>query len=60
MERRKVILDLDGGLDGCLALALALRSPEIELLAVTVVAGAVPRTCECVCCPSLRMLASLR
>ncbi|MFW6149991.1 MAG: nucleoside hydrolase [Chloroflexota bacterium] len=35
----KVILDMDPGLDDALALMLALRSPEIDLLAVTTVAG---------------------
>lgn len=35
----KIIMDMDPGLDDALALMLALRSPEIELLAVTTVAG---------------------
>lgn len=38
----EVILDMDPGIDDALALMLALRSPEIELLAVTTVAGNAP------------------
>ncbi len=45
----KLIIDCDPGngvagadVDDALALALALRSPEIDLLAVTVVCGNVP------------------
>lgn len=34
MERRKLILDLDGDADNLLALAYALRSPELEVLGV--------------------------
>src|SRR6187397_256776 len=34
-----IILDTDPGVDDALALLLALRSPELELLAVTTVAG---------------------
>src|SRR5437867_7056811 len=37
-----IILDCDPGVDDALALLLATRSPEIELLAVTTVAGNVP------------------
>jgi purine nucleosidase len=40
--RRKVIIDTDPGIDDALALILALRSPEIEALAITAVAGNVP------------------
>lgn len=36
---RKVILDVDTGIDDALALLLALASPEIELIGVTCVAG---------------------
>jgi purine nucleosidase len=39
MSRRKVILDCDPGQDDAVALLLALASPEIDLLAVTTVAG---------------------
>ena len=43
MSRQKIILDCDPGQDDALALLLALASPEeIELLAVTTVAGNVP------------------
>jgi len=36
---RKVIIDTDPGIDDALALLLAFASPELEVLAVTVVAG---------------------
>lgn len=36
---RKVILDVDTGVDDALALLLALRSPELEVVGVTCVAG---------------------
>jgi purine nucleosidase len=39
---RKVILDMDPGIDDALALILALCSPEIQVLGVTTVAGNVP------------------
>ena len=38
----KVILDMDPGIDDALALLLALRSPEIQVLGVTTVAGNAP------------------
>ena len=38
-DRRPVIMDVDTGVDDALALALAANSPEIELLAVTTLAG---------------------
>lgn len=41
-EPLRVILDVDTGIDDAMALALAARSPAIELLAVTTVAGNVP------------------
>jgi inosine-uridine nucleoside N-ribohydrolase len=41
-ERLRAILDVDTGVDDALALALAVRSPQVELLAVTTVAGNVP------------------
>lgn len=37
--RKRVILDMDPGIDDALALLLALRSPELEVRAVTAVAG---------------------
>jgi inosine-uridine nucleoside N-ribohydrolase len=37
-----IILDCDPGLDDAIAMLLALGSPEVELLAVTVVSGNVP------------------
>jgi purine nucleosidase len=39
MSKRKVILDCDPGQDDAIAILLALASPEIELLAITAVAG---------------------
>lgn len=38
-QPRPVILDVDTGVDDALALALAVHSPEIELVAVTTLAG---------------------
>lgn len=42
MNARKVIIDCDPGIDDVLALMLALRSPEMEVLGVTTVCGNVP------------------
>ncbi|MEM9813172.1 MAG: nucleoside hydrolase [Pseudomonadota bacterium] len=42
MERRKIIIDTDPGQDDAVALLLALASPELEVLAITCVAGNVP------------------
>jgi len=36
---RKVILDVDTGIDDALALLLALRSPELDIIGITCVAG---------------------
>ena len=38
-ERRKVILDVDPGTDDAMAIVLALNSPELDVRALTVVAG---------------------
>src|SRR3989442_15535018 len=35
----RVIIDQDGGIDDALALILALRSPELEVIAITAVSG---------------------
>jgi len=43
-ERQPLILDVDTGIDDAAALALAVNSPEIELLAVATVAGNVDIT----------------
>lgn len=40
--RRRVILDVDTGVDDALALMLAIRSPELEVLGITTVSGNVP------------------
>jgi len=42
MGRRRVILDVDTGVDDALAIMLALRSPELEVLGITTVSGNVP------------------
>lgn len=39
---KKVIIDCDPGIDDALALMLALASPELEILGITVVCGNVP------------------
>jgi purine nucleosidase len=41
-ERLKLIMDVDTGVDDCIALLYALGTPEAELLAVTCCAGNVP------------------
>ena len=38
-EARKVIIDTDPGVDDAMAVLLALNSPELEVKAITVVAG---------------------
>ncbi len=40
--RRRVIIDTDPGVDDALALLLAMRSPELQIEAITPVAGNVP------------------
>ena len=42
MEKRKVIIDCDPGIDDSLALMLALQSPELDIVAITIVCGNVP------------------
>jgi ribosylpyrimidine nucleosidase len=39
MEQRKIILDCDPGHDDAIAIMLAAKNPEIDLLGITVVAG---------------------
>jgi purine nucleosidase len=39
---RRIIIDTDPGIDDAMALLLALRSPELKIEAITVVAGNVP------------------
>lgn len=41
-DRRKIIIDTDPGQDDAVAILLALASPELEVLGLTVVAGNVP------------------
>ena len=38
-ETTRLILDVDTGVDDCVALLYALAAPQVELLAVTCVAG---------------------
>ncbi|MFC0233519.1 nucleoside hydrolase [Vagococcus entomophilus] len=40
--KKKVIIDCDPGIDDCLALLLALKSPELDILGITIVCGNVP------------------
>ena len=40
--KRKVIIDCDPGIDDSLALLLALNSPELEVIGITIVSGNVP------------------
>lgn len=42
MARRRVLLDVDTGVDDALALMLALGSPELEVVGITTVSGNVP------------------
>ncbi len=42
LEKRKVIIDCDPGIDDSLALMLALSSPELEIVGITVVCGNAP------------------
>ncbi|MDG1207667.1 MAG: nucleoside hydrolase, partial [Paracoccaceae bacterium] len=42
MTARKIIIDTDPGQDDAVALLLAMASPELDILGITVVAGNVP------------------
>ena len=42
MNKRKIIIDCDPGIDDSLAIMLALTSPEIEVLGITIVCGKSP------------------
>ena len=42
MPKRKVIIDCDPGIDDSLAIMLALKSPEIEVIGITIVCGNSP------------------
>ena len=42
MERRSIVVDTDTASDDAIALVLAVRAPEVDVRAVTVVAGNVP------------------
>ena len=39
MDKKRVIIDVDAGVDDALAIILALRSPELEVVAITTVSG---------------------
>jgi len=40
--KRKVIIDCDPGIDDALALILAIKSNELDILGITIVSGNVP------------------
>lgn len=42
MEKRKVIIDCDPGIDDSLAILLAVNSPELEIVGITTCSGNVP------------------
>ena len=42
MKQRNVVIDCDPGVDDAIALLLALRSPDLNILGITTVAGNVP------------------
>ena len=42
MEKRKVIIDCDPGIDDSLAIMLALQSEELEIVGITIVCGNCP------------------
>ncbi len=42
MQTRKIIIDCDPGIDDTLALNLAIQSPAVEVVAITIVCGNVP------------------
>ncbi len=42
MQKRKIIIDCDPGIDDSLALMLALSSPELDVVGITTVCGNVP------------------
>lgn len=48
MERKKIIIDCDPGMDDSMAIVMAAKSEEIELLAVTTVNGNYPVDVTCV------------
>lgn len=42
MTRQKIIIDCDPGIDDTLALLYALKHPQLEVVAITIVAGNCP------------------
>lgn len=48
MERKKIILDCDPGMDDSMAIVMACKAPELDLLAVTTVNGNYPAGITCV------------
>ena len=48
MERKKIILDCDPGMDDSMAIVMAAKSPALELLAVTTCTGNYPVEVTCV------------
>jgi purine nucleosidase len=39
MGKKKIVLDVDAGVDDAMAIILATRSPELEVMAITAVSG---------------------
>ena len=48
MDRKKIILDCDPGMDDSMAIVMAAKSPRLELMAVTTVSGNYPVDVTCV------------
>ena len=42
MDKKKVIIDCDPGIDDSLAIMLALKSKELEVIGITIVCGNSP------------------
>ena len=48
METKKIILDCDPGMDDSMAIVMAVKSPKLEVMAVTTVNGNYPVDITCV------------
>ena len=48
MKQKKIILDCDPGMDDSMAIVMACKAPELDLLAVTTVNGNYPAGITCV------------
>ena len=49
MKKRKVIIDCDPGIDDSLAIMLALKSPEIEVIGITIAVSYTHLTLPTIC-----------